>query len=383
MTPAFYDAENMLLRAQLKCLSIQTCKDFDVWLIDPHYQKRKAVIPELAARFALDIKHVPYTPNTRIAKNVDCAIFNAAYCYSESPVNVRYSCYRFAKPTLIERILGAPKGVNVDFYFLALGPDLDECELPFGFRVKHKAFWDFDGEDVRWVAAPPKSGCNARHEYNGNPATSLANWPAFMDKDSGVQGVTLDIYGNIAWNRDQWLAINGTNEVITNASHWEDLDFDCRASIAGHQVVRYSKLLYRLYHTYGTFSQRANVEVDTPCKPPCIACHVMTMRNNGDGDYGSKLKRRIALGEVQAYPEILAWVCKTCQLSGPIYDGKGLNDYMDRLRKNGVARAPTLKSERIGRNLNALVDRMDKCHDLASKVEVYNDSWSNPAFYDP
>lgn len=382
MTPAFYDAENILLRTQLKCLSLQTCKDFDVWLIDPHYQKRKDIIGELASRFGLDIKHVPYTPNTRIAKNVDCAIFNAAYCYSQSPVNVRYSCYRFVRPTFIERILGAPKGVNVDFYFHAIGPSLDEQDIPCGFRVRHKAVWDFNGEDVDWSQVPTRSGCDHRHNYNGKPETALGNWPMFMDHDSAVQSVPLNIYGNIAWNRDQWLALNGTNEVITNASHWEDLDFDCRAAIAGQCVVRYSHLLYRLYHIYGNYSQRSNTEVDTPFKPPCTPCHVMTLRNNGDADYGKILQKRIAAGEVYSYPEYQAWVCKTCQLSGPIYDASGLNDYMARLRAARMSRSPILKAERIGRNLNALVDQMDKCADLSSKVEVYNDSWSNPAYYE-
>ena len=79
MTPAYFDDSHMLLRTQLKCLYLQTVKDFDVLLIDPHYQKRKSVIPELADRFGLDIKHVPYTPNTNIGKFIDCSIFNAAF----------------------------------------------------------------------------------------------------------------------------------------------------------------------------------------------------------------------------------------------------------------------------------------------------------------
>ena len=92
MTPAFYDREHMLLRAQLKCLYKQTVMDFDVWLIDPHYNKRKDIIPELSDKFGLDIKHIPYSPALHIAKRYDCAIFNATFVYSPSPITVRDSC---------------------------------------------------------------------------------------------------------------------------------------------------------------------------------------------------------------------------------------------------------------------------------------------------
>src|SRR5690349_8995494 len=68
MTPAYYDRNHALLRAQLRCLAEQTCKDFDVWLIDPHYSRRRSVVPELAEHYRLNLVHVPYQPNTHVAK---------------------------------------------------------------------------------------------------------------------------------------------------------------------------------------------------------------------------------------------------------------------------------------------------------------------------
>lgn len=372
MTPAFYDAEHILLRAQLNCLSKQTVKDFDVWMIDPHYQKRKALIPELAKRFNLDIKHIPYTPNTRVAKYFDCAIFNAAFCYSQSPINVRYSCYRFVRPTFIEKIVNAPPGVNIDFYMNAVGPDLSEKGEP---HVKHLSVWNFDSEEVDWSKFPKKSGYD-------DPGNSLGNWPQFMDCDTETPvTATGNIYGNIAWLRDQWMALNGTNEVITNAAHWEDLDFDTRAETAGQQVVRYSHQLYRLHHHYGSFSQRSNVQVDTPLTRMCQACYEMVFCNSSDLEFGEKLQARKERQDLEIYHLWQAWVCRKCLLSGAIYDGKGLDAYFRRIRLNGITKAPILPKERIGRNLSILADKMDKCSDLKSKVEIYNDSWSNPIFY--
>ena len=81
MTPSFWDDAHMLLRAQLRCLAEQRNRDFDVMLVDPHYRKRRTVVPELAEIYGLEIAHIPYEPNVHVAKKLDCAIFNAAYCY--------------------------------------------------------------------------------------------------------------------------------------------------------------------------------------------------------------------------------------------------------------------------------------------------------------
>jgi hypothetical protein len=384
MTPAFWDEGHVMLRAQLKCLSVQTAKDFDVWLIDPHYQKRKTVIPELAQKFGLDIKHVPYAPNTRIAKYFDCAIFNAAYCYSDAPVNVRYSCYRFVRPTFVERILSAPQGANVDFYMHAVGPDLCEVRDNVRDKAKHRSVWWFEGEDVDWSRFPTKSGYANETCTEIDEANSLGNWPAFMDQDT-IEPIRVpaNIYGNIAWNRDQWMAINGTNEVITNGCHWEDLDFDCRAAIAGQKVVRYSHLLYRLHHHYGSHAQRSNVPVDVPFTRMCKACYAMIFCNKGDGDFGRQLRVRLKNAEVQHYYECQVWVCKECLLSGAYYDDRGLDHYFYHLQANRVSRSPVLPRELIGRNLSILADHMDKCPYLSSKVLIYNDSWTNPYYYVP
>lgn len=367
----------MLLRTQLKCLSLQENKDFDVWLIDPHYQKRRTIVPELADRFHLDIKHVPYTPNTCVAKVYDCAIFNAPFCYSKAPLNARYSCYRFARPTWTAAMSSRPPGVNLDFHMLAVGPDLYE---PRYERKKHLAVWNFDGEDVHWDAIPARSGCDNHGRPNNDHNLSLGNWLPASDCDTGPMPVPMNLYGNLAWNRDQWIALNGTNEIITNAAHWEDLDFDCRAGTSGQQVARRTHLLYRLYHTYGKFSQRSNIQVDVPFISPCAACMTHFRENRGDVNYGEILSSRISLGEVAVLERACAWICRSCHLSGPIYF-TGLDDYFNAIRAMKLIRAPIDQDHRIGRNLAILAERMDRCSSLSDKVSIFNDSWSNPDFY--
>ena len=380
MTPAFYDTHHRLLQAQLRCLKEQTVKDFDVWLIDPHYEKRKWVVPEIAQKFKLDIKHVPYAPNIRIGKVLDCAIFNAAYVYSRSPINVRFSCYRFVRPEFIERILEVPIGVNADFYFHSIGPCLIERSEGKEVFHKHTKVWNDSMDYADWEFVPTKSGKNDRDHYLGDPDLSLADWPIWMDLDSYIQTVPDNLYGNIAWNRDQWLALNGTNEVVTNFVHWEDMDFDVRSGNARQTVKRMSNLLYRLWHHYGAYAQRSNVPVDVPYTKPCGRCGSVHS-NTGEEDLERRLKERIDLGEVEVFPDQLAWVCKDCLTSGPVskLDGK---DYWSILRGEKRTQAPIIKKHKIGRNLQILANDMDARSSLDGKIEVFNSSWEDPRYYE-
>ena len=377
MTPAFFDENHMLLKAQLNCLSNQTIKDFDVYLIDPHYQKRKTVIPELAEKYKLDIKHIPYIPNTHISKLLDCSIFNAGYCYSTSQINVRYSCYRFVRPTFIETICNAPKNINVDFYYLAIGPDHEELKNHL-IPSNHKRIWNFESDDINWNKIPTIS------QSNNFESMSLFSWNNYQQytMDTDIIDIPVNLYGNIAWNRDQWISINGTNEVITNFSHWEDLDFVTRSKLADHKVIRRTDQMYRLYHTYGAYSQRSNVQVDVPIRDICEKC--MSVRyNHSDYDYEVKLNNGIKNNNYHMYYDDHIWVCKECKLSGPVYTGeKSIDYYLSYIRSKKLINSPIIKEHLIGRNLKILSDKMDKETTIEGKFEIYNDSWKNYYYYE-
>lgn len=377
MTPSFFDENHMLLRTQLKCLAEQTVKDFDVYLIDVHYQKRKNIIPELALKFNLDIKHIPYTPNVRYAKIYDCSIFNAGYLFSKAKINVRYSCYRFARPTFIEKIVQTPQNVNVDFYFKCLGPCANEIKNKL-IPEKHKKIWNFKNEDINWNLIPDKKEINNIQ----NEIKSLYNWDENSEIDTKIIDIPLNLYGNIAWNRDQWLFLNGTNEVITNACHWEDIDFDMRANLAGQKVIRYAHQLYRLFHDYGNFAQRSNIEVDIPYKKPCHQCIDVVKHNSGDEEYEFKLFKRIKNNDYDLFYNDHIWVCKNCNLSGPVYTKeKGIDFYISYIRENKLIQSPILDKYLIGRNLKILSEKMDREKSLKNKIEIFNESWSNIYFY--
>ena len=103
--------------------------------------------------------------------------------------------------------------------------------------------------------------------------------------------------------------------------------------------------------------------------------------NTGEEDLERRLQERIDLGEVEVFPEQLAWVCKDCLTSGPVskLDGK---DYWAILREEKRTQAPIIKKHRIGRNLQILAADMDARNTLDGKIEVFNSSWENPRYYE-
>jgi len=383
MTPSFWDDEHMLLRTQLKCLSRQTCRDFDVMLVDPHYRKRKDVIPELAEMYGLEIIHVPYEPAQHIAKAFDCAIFNAAYCYSSSPRIVRYSCYRFVTPNFVERMLTVSPGVNIDMYSLNVGPCLIEERdgLPL---EKHKTVWDFRSDEVNWDAIPGGFGVGTDGRFVGDPNLSLARWQPYCEVETEVIPVPLNCYGNIMWWRENWLAVNGADEALTNSAHWEDIDFDSRTNTAGQAVVRIPRLMFRLHHTYGGFSQRSNAEVDVPLVRPCATCCQFTRLAipsvSLDVRAGLCRERYTSLGETTLYEGGRIWVCNTCGLSGPVWTGDEM-EYVSHAAEIGRIRATIIPEVKIGRNLRVLADDMDGLSTVAEKFEVYQRSWTDERYY--
>lgn len=360
MSPAFFYEGDWLLRAQLKCLSEQKARDFTVMLIDAHWQKRKGYMPELAERYKLDIVHVPYLPNQHVAKRLDCAIFNAPYCYSESSRIVRLSCWRFVRPNFTEECLNSK--TNVDFRFHSCAPKDATHTHP---ETNHDtSIWNFGSDEVHWDAVPKRAG---------EPG---ATWGSDSDRDGEAELFPKNCYGNYMVFRDQWLRINGTNECHTNTCHYEDMDFCLRARNAGMICSRKAHLKIRLHHMYGPYSGRANVQPDNSLKHNCQACEkACEVLEPKRFDW----ERRAACGELDLFEEERAWVCKTCHLCGPMYS-KDPNEHLGKIVERQIVTAPIIGKYKLGRNLTALAGVMDG-KSLAEKVQIYNDSWTNPAYY--
>lgn len=360
MTPAFYYEGDNLLRAQLRCLSHQVMKDFDVLLVDPHFSKRKDSVKEMAEKYMLNVVHIPYFPNQLIAKRLDCAVFNAPYCFSESQRIVRYSCWRFVRDDFTKTCVES--STNVDFRFHSCDPATPEDAHPL--TNHNKKIWDMSSDFVDWSSVP--SSCE-------NP---VAKWGPDADKDEPEQIFPRNAYGNYMVFRDQWISINGADEVFTNTAHYEDIDFCIRARNKGMTAIRKSHKIYRLHHYYGPHSGRANIVPDNVFKKCCDecekACHVLEPKR-------FDIQNRLSLGEIEIIEKHKVWVCKKCHLSGPVYHSDA-GEHCNHVESSKAIKSAIIPKYKIGRNLEILISDMDG-KSLSDKIDIFKDSWENSRYY--
>jgi len=362
MTPAFRFGKDSdwLFRAQLKCLSEQEFKDFGVLVIDPHFNKRKSYMPELAEKYKLAITHIPYKPNLSVAKLLDCSVFNAPYLFSESPKIVRYSCWRFVRPQFTKICVESPTAV--DFYFHNVSPP---TKADAHHLTDHNVrVWDMQSDVVNWNAVPTKAG---------QPG---ASWGSYDDRDTTAVPMVLNACGNYCVPRATWLSLNGCDEAIFSSEHWEDQDFCQRANNAGVLCSRKSGQMYRLHHLYGHHSGRANELPDFgEFKKLCAKCEAVEYTPKPDR---RELRRRIRAGEL-AVPNSQVWVCKECKYCGPIFfEDEG--EYHSHLRRNKITRSNVIPEFMLGRRLDILAAVMDG-KSLSEKVSIFEDSYTNPKYY--
>ena len=357
MTPSFYYEGDWLFRAQLRCLSEQTNKNFHVLVIDSHYLKRKSYIGKLAEHYGLDIIHVPYYPNEHIAKKLDCSIFNAPYCFSESERIVRYSCWRFVRPNFTDVCINSR--TNVDFYFHSIEPDTIDNFHPN--TSHHTGIWEMHSDVVHWSKIP-------------NAGQAGATWTCHSETDAPEALFPANAYGNYMVFREQWININGCEEHF-NTTHFEDMDFTIRAANAQMTCERKALIMYRLHHLYGGHSGRSNIPTDIAFKKPCEKCENASHEiepNRYD------LKKRIQNKDVEIIDD--KWICKACYLSGAVYHADA-GEYTTALKNSGKTKSTINPKYKIGRNLSILISDMDG-KSLEEKINIYKDSWTNPRYYE-
>lgn len=359
MTPSFFFEGDWLLKAQLKTLSEQKNKDFDVFLIDSHYSKRINLIPEYAEKYNLNLIHIPYKPNLNVAKRLDCAIFNAPYLYSESKRIVRLSCWRFVRPDFTDICINSP--TCVDFYFHNCEPKNQSDAHP---ETGHSmSIWNFGSDEVFWDQIPKcgELGCS---------------WSNHSEVDAPAEPMPLNCFGNYMIFRDVWLELNGCNEVFTNNEHWEDQDFCMRARNLGVTCSRKSNKMYRLHHWYGNHSGRSNALPDWSFKQPCEACNVSQLVGKPNR---YDIPNRLAKGEIELFENEKIWVCKTCHLASAAWS-QDEGEATQNILKKKFIKSTILPKYKLGRNLNILADDMNG-KSLSEKIEIYNDSWDNEKYY--
>jgi GT2 family glycosyltransferase len=210
-----------------------------------------------------------------------------------------------------------------------------------------------DSDNVNWSAIPKinEPGCS---------------WTEHSEKDEPRQIMPLNCYGNYMISRNEWIELNGCDEVFTNNEHWEDQDFCIRAKKFGSHCSRFSKKMFRLHHYYGSHSGRSNIKPDYQFKSPCDSC------NKAQYTYAPNrfdIKNRIDKGEIEIFEEDQIWVCKNCHLSCTIWHNDVSESYRFIENKKSY-KSTIIPKYKIGRNLAILVEDM-RGKSLQEKIEIY------------
>jgi len=146
--------------------------------------------------------------------------------------------------------------------------------------------------------------------------------------------------------------------------------------LAGMKCERRALICFRGHHIYGAHAGRSNLVPDygefKKICDKCEAVEYIQKPNRRD------LDRRLEDGEIEIFGQV--WVCKTCSYAGPVFHASEM-EYPNYVRRHKKIRANIIKEKLIGRNLNILTASMDG-KSLSEKVEIFNDSWTNPKYYE-
>lgn len=337
------DTQDML-RMMLQSLEHQTCKEFDVILADHHFNARKDVVKELSDRHSFSIKHTPIYPAPHVAKHIDCSVFNVGWVMSEAERCIRYSEWRFLHPTLTETILNEPTDSFLDFDFHS-----EDDEL---------GFWDRESGEIDWEKVPVST--NSVIEFDEVP---------------------LNCFGNNSISRDQYVKVNGFNEVSYNFFHWEDIDYSARCRHAGYKGKRIPNLMYRIDHPYGQFENRANRPCEHPFKPVCLSCkqlkeyvsfHLIPTHKQW-GDFWKAKGAKVVTKKGTRKKWI---VCPECNFVFPYIGTEDIEKYVT--QEPDYVKAP-INVSGAGRNLEPLVQDM-RGLSWDSKIDLYKQSYTDKRY---
>jgi len=346
VTLADWSENQDMLRMMLASLKRQTRKDFNVILVDHHYQARKGAVRELRGECDFEVLHMPHFPAPHVAKRyMDCSVFNAGWVMSEAERCVRFSEWRFLKSDFVATLLAEKAEAFVDFYF---------HEIPEGADV-----WDRERARIKWE--------------------NVGDYP---EKFELFFRTPSNCFANNALSRELWLDVNGFNEVSFNFFHWEDIDYDARCGHAGYSGKRIPNQMFRIHHQYGSLQNRAKREMELPFKSLCARCeatHSKAVNEIGAVSHPQWVecfsKREGGMGKVEQNGK--TWmVCEDCNFIFPALPDDDIVAYAS--EDKHYKRSP-INVSGSGRNLRRLSDDL-KGKRWEEKIEIFNASWTNPRY---
>lgn len=197
MVPMYY--VEGLLESQLLNLSYQTNQNFEVIIVDPHYNKREKSLQKLFGYLKYNIVYSRYYPHPTIPKQYDYSLWNNCVLLSNTDSVTLFQDFRYSHPELTSFFI-----INKEKYLKI------EWQVCNGVETNIKNgnnFIDINKKDIQDMCL---CGIYPESINIEKKSTILNNW------------------GHYIINKDLWIELNGIDEHITSLHHYADLDLNAR-----------------------------------------------------------------------------------------------------------------------------------------------------------
>jgi len=311
-----------------RCLSAQTCQDFEWVLLDGHYRKNKEYIENICNKYLIkNYIHAPLCKANHVGRLFHWEVYNNALMLSNYDLFLRLGTYRWLHHDMVAKAIEyAQKGEYLDF------PHINK---------EIEKYNDLDNENINKDLSPIY---NETRDY--------------MECSAGM----------FSYSKSRMIGMNGNNEAAVLLVHPEDSDLNARwTHIKGVHSIKVQNALFRFNHEKHQKNLLAILEEgDSSCcrSNGCLATYpnLHHLNYNPPTDNNKFIYRDFQ------------WIkCSCCGAISPI----DIDEYLSYLKTYTNPFGPVGVDGRIGRNLLILDNDIRKLNNIDDKVNLLIDSHTN------
>lgn len=315
-----------VLDLSAKCLSMQTCQDYQWVFLDGHYLKNKKYFEDLCLKYKIkNYIHGPLCKANHVGRLFHWEVYNNSLLLCDYDLILRFGTYRWLDKNAIENVIyNAQKGIYLDFPHNTI-------------NLK-----DFNNNDL------------LNPSYNNEIRD-------FMQCSAGM----------FSYSKSRLLEMNGNNEASTLLVHHEDSDLNSRwTHIRGIKSKKVNNAMFRFEHEKSPVNVLSILEEGNSlsCKKEgCLASYPNTFHLAFNPPVQNTIFK---------YRDF-DWIkCECCGTVSPI----DADEYLEYLKIYDDPFGPVGVDGRVGRNLIILNNYLSKIKNNNDKFDLLKSSHTEDKF---